>query len=63
MCESSAYIYENGEEVLFLEAVDILKPDEDGKIYLRNFWGEEKIFQGIIKEISLLKHKIILKSN
>lgn len=60
MCESNAYIYENSEEILFLEAVDILKPVEHGKIYLRNFWGEEKIFDGIVKEISLLKHKIVL---
>ncbi|MCX7914487.1 MAG: CooT family nickel-binding protein [Thermodesulfovibrionales bacterium] len=60
MCESNAFIYQDGEEILFLEAIDILRPEEDGKIYLRNFWGEEKIFQGVVKEISLLKHKIVL---
>lgn len=64
MCESNAYIIdENGEEMLFLEIVDILKPREDGNIYLRNYWGEEKIFRGVIKEISLLNHKIVLKSS
>lgn len=39
MCESNAYVEESGEEILFLEAVDILRL-EGGKIYLKNFWGE-----------------------
>ncbi len=39
MCESNAYIEESGEEILYLEAVDILRPEGE-KIYLKNFWGE-----------------------
>ncbi|MBU4320660.1 MAG: CooT family nickel-binding protein [Thermodesulfovibrionales bacterium] len=60
MCESNAYIEDNGNEILYLEAVDILRP-EGGKIYLKNFWGEEKVFKGEIKEISFLKHRIVLR--
>jgi predicted RNA-binding protein len=60
MCESNAYIEESGEETLFLEAVDILRPEGE-KIYLKNFWGEEKVFEGEIKEISLLAHRILLR--
>ncbi len=60
MCEANAYIYEDGEEKLYLENVDILKPEGD-KIYLRNLFGEQKEFEGKIKEISLIKHKIILE--
>ncbi|MDP2755433.1 MAG: CooT family nickel-binding protein [Nitrospirota bacterium] len=60
MCESNAYIREKDEEILYLEAVDILRP-EGGKLYLRNFWRDEKIFEGEIKEMSLLSHRIILK--
>lgn len=60
MCESNAYIEENGKENLYLENVDILRP-EDGKIYLRNLFGEQKYFEGSIKEISLVRHRIILK--
>jgi len=40
--------------------VDILRP-EDGKLYLKNFWGEERVFEGEIKEISLLEHRIVLR--
>ena len=59
MCEANAYIYENGKEDLYLESVDIMRPEE-GKIFLRNLFGEQKIFVGEIKEISLLHHKIVL---
>jgi predicted RNA-binding protein len=54
------YIQKQDKEILYLEAVDILRP-KGGKIYLKNFWGEEKIFEGEIKEISLLNHRIVLR--
>lgn len=60
MCEANAYIYQDGKEELYLENVDIMRPEE-GKIYLRNLFGEQKIFDGELKEISLLQHKIVLK--
>jgi predicted RNA-binding protein len=60
MCEANAYIYREGKEELYLENVDIMKP-EGGKIYLKNLFGEQKVFDGEIKEISLLKHKIVLE--
>ncbi len=60
MCEANAYIEKDGNEELYLENVDILKP-EDGKIYMKNLFGEQKFFEGSIKEISLIKHRIILK--
>lgn len=61
MCEANAYIIRNGNEELYLESVDIMKP-EDGKVYLRNLFGEQKTFDGTIREISLLKRKIILEN-
>jgi predicted RNA-binding protein len=60
MCEANAYIFENGKEELYLENVDVMKPEE-GKIFLKNLFGEQKIFEGEIKEISLLRHKIVLQ--
>ncbi len=60
MCESNVYIEKDGKEELYLENVDILKP-EGGKVYMKNLFGEQKIFEGAIKEISLIKHKIVLK--
>lgn len=60
MCEANAYIYKDGKENLFLENVDVLIP-EGGTIFLRNLFGEQKTFEGYVKEISLLKHKILLE--
>ncbi len=60
MCEANAYIYKNGSEELYLENVDVMRPEE-GKIFLKNLFGEQKVFEGEIKEISLLRHRIVLE--
>lgn len=60
MCETNVYIEKDGKEELYLENVDILRPQQ-GKLYMKNLFGEQKFFEGTIKEISLNKHKIILK--
>ncbi len=62
MCEANAYIDVNGREELYLESVDVMRP-EGGKIFLKNLFGEQKVFDGEVKEISLLKHKIVLKGS
>ncbi len=60
MCEANAYVYKDGFEELYLENVDVMKP-EQGKIFLKNLFGEQRVFEGEIKEVSLLRHKIILE--
>lgn len=60
MCEANAYVIKDGNEELYLENVDVMKPEE-GKILLKNLFGEQKVFEGQIKEISLLRHKILLE--
>ncbi|KJU81771.1 RNA-binding protein [Candidatus Magnetobacterium bavaricum] len=60
MCEANAYVCdENGNEVLYLDNVDEIKPEE-GKLLLRNLFGQQKLFDGEIKEISLIRHRILL---
>jgi predicted RNA-binding protein len=60
MCEANAYIIRDGNEELYLENVDVMRPEE-GRIFLKNLFGEQKVFEGQIKEISLLKHRIVLE--
>ncbi len=60
MCEVNAYIETDGGEELYLENVDILKP-EGGKIFMKSLFGEQKLFEGSIKEISLIQRRIILQ--
>ena len=61
MCESHAYIMKDGKEELFLENVDVIKPEEGGRLLIRSIFGEQKVFDGHIREISLLKHRIVLE--
>lgn len=60
MCETNAYLFKDGKEELYLENVDTMRP-EGGKLYLRNLFGEQKVVAGVIREISLMKHKIIIE--
>jgi predicted RNA-binding protein len=60
MCEVNAYIETDGSEELYLENVDILKPEGE-KIFMKSLFGEQKLFEGSIKEISLIKRRIILQ--
>jgi len=62
MCEANAYVFRDGNEELYLENVDLLVPEGE-TIYLKNLFGEQKTFRGSIREISLLKHRILLEES
>jgi len=61
MCEANVYLFKEGKEELILEAVDIVEPDEEGKIRLANIFGEQKVLDAKLKSMSLVNHKIILE--
>ncbi|MDR1702963.1 MAG: CooT family nickel-binding protein [Sporomusaceae bacterium] len=62
MCEANAYILDkDGNQELFLERVDTLTVDANGLI-LENIFSEKKFFQGTIKELALVNHRIILQA-
>jgi len=61
MCELNAYIFSEGaEEELFLENVNVAKIEE-GKVVLKNLFGEQKVFEGAIREVSLVRNRIVLE--
>lgn len=60
MCEANAYILENDEETLVMEAVDKVEPDQDG-IRLVSIFGEQKFIKGHIYSLSLVDHKVYIK--
>ncbi|MCL5023896.1 MAG: CooT family nickel-binding protein [Nitrospirae bacterium] len=60
MCDLNAYIVKDGNEELYLENVNTAKTEE-GRVFLRNLFGEQKIFEGAIREISLPGHRLILE--
>ena len=61
MCEANAYIIENGESKVVLEAVDTLEPFENG-VKLTSIFGEQKFLNAYVHSLSLVEHKIFLKS-
>ena len=60
MCEANAYLIENDDETLLMEAVDRVEPDEDG-IRLISIFGEQKFIKGWIHALSLVDHKVYIK--
>lgn len=60
MCEVNAYIIKDGKEELYLENVNVAK-SEEGKVLLMNLFGEQKVFEGVIREFSLPGHRIVLE--
>jgi predicted RNA-binding protein len=61
MCEANAYLMEGDKEQLIMESVDTVEPDEEG-LRLVNIFGEQKFIKARIHALSLVDHKILLKS-
>ncbi len=61
MCQTTAYVLEDDREVLLLQDVISIMP-ENGSLHMINLFGEEKIIHGRIKQIDLLAHKILIVS-
>ena len=63
MCESSAFLLGKDNKLeKIMDNVVSVDPD-NGKAYLTDLLGEEKIIDGVIKQIRLMDHKIILEQN
>lgn len=60
MCESTAYLVKNDVLEKIMENVVYMKP-ENGKVYLADLLGEQKIVNGEVKEIRLIDHKILIE--
>ncbi|HVJ48261.1 CooT family nickel-binding protein [Desulfitobacterium sp.] len=60
MCEANVYLKEGENEVLFMEAVDIIEPYEDG-LKLIDIFGKQKFLWARIKNMTLLNHRILLE--
>ncbi len=61
MCESKVFVLTAEGEKLVLEDVTSIHPEGDG-YRLVNLFGEQAHVSGRIKEIDLLKHRVVLES-
>lgn len=59
MCDLKAYMKTPDKEDLILEAVNQVRT-EGGEVILKNLFGEEKRVKGSIREISLVKNRLVL---
>ncbi len=60
MCDLKAYVKTKGQEELLLEAVNQVRA-ENGVVTLRNLFGEEKAVRGEVREVSLIKSRIVIE--
>ncbi|WDP89188.1 MAG: CooT family nickel-binding protein [Desulfobacter sp.] len=62
MCESNVYLKDGDQETLVMENVATITPAGESKFILRGLLGEQKEIAGVIEDINLMGHKIILKA-
>jgi len=60
MCDLKAYGKKDDREELLLEAVNQIR-SESGEVVLRNLFGEELRVRGEVREVSLVKQKVIVE--
>jgi predicted RNA-binding protein len=59
VCDLKAYILNNDKEELLLESVNHVR-SEGGEVILRNLFGEEKRVRGDVREVSLVKNRVLV---
>ncbi len=60
MCDLKAYVKQNDREELVLESVNLVR-SEGGEVLLKNLFGEEKTIRGTVREVSLVKNRVIVE--
>jgi predicted RNA-binding protein len=59
VCDVKVYVARQGKEELLLEAVNHLRV-EQGEVTVRNLFGEEKKVRGEVREVSLVKNRVVV---
>ncbi len=62
MCDLKAYVKQNNRENLILESVNLVNV-EGNEVVLRNLFGEEKRVRGEIREVSLVKNRVVVEQS
>ncbi|MDH4164372.1 MAG: CooT family nickel-binding protein [Nitrospirota bacterium] len=60
MCDLKAFRKQGDVEEMVLEAVNYIRT-EGGDVVLRNLFGEEKRIHGEIREVSLVKSRVVVE--
>ncbi len=60
MCDLKAYVKKKDSEEMILEAVNLVRA-EGGEVVLRNLFGEEKRVPGVLREVSLVRNRLVVE--
>ncbi len=61
MCQSNAYLIDpTGNEKLIMEDVSLITPLENGETELVGLFGDRLTVKASIREMDLLKHRIVM---
>lgn len=61
MCDLKAFVKkQDDKEELLLESVNQVLV-QNGEVVLRNLFGEEKRIRGIVREVSLIKNRVVIE--
>jgi predicted RNA-binding protein len=60
MCDLKVYVKHQDREDMVLEAVNLIRT-EGGEVILRNLFGEEKRVRGEVREVSLVKNRVVIE--
>lgn len=60
MCDLKAYVRKNDKEELLLESVNLVRAEGE-EVVLRNLFGEEKRVRGVLKEVSLVRNRLLVE--
>ena len=61
MCQSNAYLVDQtGGEKLLMEDVSLITPLDEGGVELVGLFGDRLTVKAEIKEMDLLKHRIVM---
>ena len=62
MCDLKAYIKKHDREELLLDSVNHIRA-ESGEVTVRNLFGEEKTVRGEVREVSLVKSRVLVEQS
>ncbi|MGD0231546.1 MAG: CooT family nickel-binding protein [Syntrophorhabdales bacterium] len=60
MCEVRVFKREKGEEVLLLKDVYLIEEETDG-LRFETIFGEQKVFEAEIEQVSLSENKVVIR--
>ncbi len=61
MCDTNLYLWRDGTEELFMESIDLIRPEGDA-VRVRDIFGEERTVRARFRETRLSQHRIVFEA-